>query len=50
MYFFFFLSKVLCGGFETKSRVCLSCIRQANYKIPRHLKVRNVGDFDNIFV
>lgn len=49
-FYVLFLSKVLCDGFETKSRVRLSCIRQANYKIPRHLKVRNVGDVDNIFV
>lgn len=46
----FFLNKVLCDGFETKSRVSLSCSREANYKIPRHLKVRNVGDVDNIIV
>lgn len=49
-FYFFFLNKVLCDGFETKSRVSLSCSREANYKIPRHLKVRNVGDVDNIIV
>lgn len=46
---FSFLSEVLCKGFKTRSRLCLLCIRQANYKTLRHLKVRNVGDVDNIF-
>lgn len=47
--YFSFLSKVLCDRFKTRSRLSLSSLRQANYKILRHLKVRNVGDVDNIF-
>ena len=45
-----FKNKALYDCFETKFRVCLSFSRQANYKIPRHLKVRNVGNVDNIII